>query len=231
MTTALVVEHIPAETAGALGSWLPEAGVELDFLRLHAGDPLPETLRHDALIVMGGPQSAYGTDAGQEAELALLRSALSANLPILGICLGAQLLAVAAGGEVTKNLAGPEYGHGLVLRTDVAAEDAFCRTVPFLPDVIHWHSDEISLLPPNAEVLCRGTHTENQAIRVGAKAWGLQFHIEVDETMVGRWAIADGVVAETVVPFPPDVDLERTWRPSVESFARIVKGGFAGTVL
>lgn len=231
MTTALVVEHISAETAGALGVWLPAAGVELDFVRLHRGEVLPASLTHDALVVMGGPQSANGTEAGQGDELVLIRDALRADRPMLGICLGAQLLAVAAGGQVTPNPAGPEYGHGLVLRTDAALEDPLLRTVPFLPDVIHWHSDEISSLPPGAEVLCRGTHTVNQAVRVGAKAWGLQFHVEVDEPMVRRWAEADGVAPETVVPFPSDVDLERTWRPAIENFARIVNGGFAGTVL
>jgi GMP synthase-like glutamine amidotransferase len=231
MTTALVIEHIVGETAGTLGDWLPAMGVELDFVRLHAGDVLPDVLRHDALVVMGGPQSAYETDSGQEAELALLAGTLRAGVPILGVCLGAQLLAAAAGGRVAPNPAGPEYGHGLVLRTDAAAEDPVFRPVPFLPDVIHWHSDEISVLPPSAEVLCRGTHTQNQAIRVGQKAWGLQFHVEVDEEMVRRWAQTDGVDTEALLPFPPDVDLERTWRPAIENFARIVKGGFAGAVL
>jgi len=231
MATALVVEHIVGETAGALGEWLPAAGVELDFVRLHAGDQLPQAVSHDALIVMGGPQSAYDTAAGQVEELALIADTLRAGTPILGICLGAQLLAVAAGGLVTRNPAGPEYGHGIVLRTDVAAEDPVFRTVPFLPDVVHWHSDEMSTLPPGADVLCRGTHTSNQALRAGAKAWALQFHVEVDEDMVRRWAQTDGVNEAYVLPFPPDVDLERTWRSAIDSFARIVKGGFAGISL
>jgi GMP synthase-like glutamine amidotransferase len=231
VTTALVIEHIVAETAGAMGEWLPAAGVELEFLRLHAGDRLPTQIRQDALIVMGGPQSAYDTDAGQEAELALLAATLRENTPILGICLGAQLLGAAAGGRVAPNPAGPEYGHGLVLRTDVAAEDPLFRSVPFLPDVIHWHSDEVAVLPPSADMLCRGTHTQHQAFRVGARAWALQFHIEVDEAMVARWADADGVEQALVLPFPEDVDLERTWRGSIEAFARIAKGGFAGVTL
>jgi GMP synthase-like glutamine amidotransferase len=142
-----------------------------------------------------------------------------------------QLLALAAGGRVARHPVGAERGFGLVRRADAAVDDPVFRTVPFLPDVVHWHSDEVNVLPPGAVALARGEHTEHQAIRVGANAWGLQFHVEVDETMLVRWAEADGLDPGFVVPFPAEVDLERTWRPSAESFARIVRGGFAGVSL
>lgn len=231
MATALVLEHIDGEDVGNLGPWLRDAGVELDVVRLQAGDPLPDEVRHDALIVMGGPQDAFGTDRGQRAEIGLLERVLAAGTPVLGICLGMQMLALAAGGQVTRHPKGPERGLGLVRRADVAAEDPLLRTAPFLPDVLHWHSDEVSVLPPGATPLCRGEHTEVQAFRVGASAWGLQFHPEVTEQMVARWARADGLDPADYVPFPADVDLERTWRPSAESFARVVRGGFTGVVL
>jgi GMP synthase-like glutamine amidotransferase len=231
MTTALVLEHIAGEDVGTIGGWLRDAGVDLEVCRLHRGDPLPSAVTQDALIVMGGPQDSYGTDAGQGAEIALIAGALEHHTPILGICLGMQLLALAAGGTVAKNQNGPERGFGLVRKADAASEDAFFRTVPFLPDVVHWHNDEVTELPPGAVALCRGEHTEHQALRVGANAWGLQFHIEVDEAMLLRWAAEDGLEPGFVVPFPVDVDLERTWRPSIEAFARIVRGGFAGVSL
>lgn len=231
MATALVLEHIAGEHVGALSGWLSDANVDIEICRLHADGQVPAAVRQDALIVMGGPQDAYGTDHSQQAELDLLAAALERGIPILGICLGMQLLALAAGGQVAPNPNGPERGFGLVRKADVAGDDPIFRTVPFLPDVVHWHSDEVSVLPPGAVPLCRGEHTEYQAIRVGSNAWGLQFHIEVDAAMLTGWALADGLDPGFVVPCPADVDLERTWRPSVEAFARIVRGGFAGASL
>lgn len=232
MARALVIEHISSEDAGAFARWLPEYGVELDVCRLHAGDTLPERITdHDALIVMGGAMDAYGDDGDQPVERALIARTVEAGVPFLGICLGAQLLALATGGSVERNPNGPEYGWSLVRKGDACADDPIMRGVPWLPDAIHWHSDEVSRLPPGAVPLLRGQHTEVQAFRVGATAWGIQFHPEVDEAMVARWADADGVARGLVLPFPADVDLDRTWRPMAEAFARVVRGGFAGVTL
>ncbi len=231
MARALVVEHIVGEDAGSLARWLPAAGLDLDVLRLHAGDRLPARLEHDALIVMGGSMDAFGDDGDQPAERALIGDVLVREVPFLGICLGAQLLALAAGGQVRRATNGPEHGWSLVRKADACADDPLLRTLPLLPDAIHWHSDEISALPAGAVPLLRGEHTEIQAFRVGPVAWGIQCHLEVDEEMVGRWADEDGVDRELVLPFPADVDLERTWRPVVEAFARVARGGFTGVTL
>lgn len=231
MTRALVVEHVAGEDAGAFGRWLPGAGVDLDVCRLHAGDALPEYVEHDALIIMGGPMDACGDDGHQAAERALITRVLAARVPFLGICLGAQLLALAAGGRVARNPRGPEYGWSLVRKADACADDPIFRGLPWLPDAIHWHTDEVSALPPGAVPLLRGEHTEIQAFRVGGRAWGIQPHPEVDEAMVARWADQDGVDRDLVLPFPADVDLERTWRPLADAFARVVRGGFPGVTL
>jgi GMP synthase-like glutamine amidotransferase len=231
MARALVVEHIASENAGAFARWLPDNGVELDVCRLHAGDRLPDHVEQDALIVMGGAMDAFGDDGDQPAERALIAKVLADGLPFLGICLGAQLLALAAGGKVERHPAGPERGWSLVRKGDACADDPIFRAIPWLPDAIHWHSDEVSVLPPGAVPLLRGEHTEVQAFRVGDRAWGIQFHPEVDEAMVARWADEDGVPRDEVLPFPDDVDLDRTWRPMAEAFARVVRGGFSGVSL
>lgn len=227
MARALVVEHVDGEDAGALARWLPAAGLELDVLRLHAGDPLPAQVAHDALIVLGGPQDA----ADLPDEIGFVGRALTAGVPVLGICLGAQLLALAAGGRVARSPNGVEYGWGLVGKGDACADDPILRTLPLLPDVVHWHRDEIADLPPAAILLLRGTHTPVQGFRVGPSAWGLQFHPEVDEAMIGRWARQDGIDADRVLPLPEDVDLERTWRPVADAFARVARSGFTGVTL
>lgn len=231
MARALVVEHVAGEDAGALARWLPAAGVELEVCRLHAGDLLPGRLDHDALVVLGGPMSAAGDDGHQPAERALVARAVADGLPYLGICLGAQLLALAAGGDVTPNPKGPERGWSLVRKADACADDPLFRGLVWLPDAIHWHHDEVSRLPDGAVPLLRGEHTEVQAFRVGDRAWGIQPHPEVDEAMVARWADDDGIDRDLVLPFPADVDLERTWRPLADAFARIVRGGFPGVTL
>lgn len=231
MARALVVEHVAGEDAGALARWLPEAGVHLDVCRLYEGDRLPERVEQDALIVMGGPMNATGDDGVQPAERALIARAVTDRLPYLGICLGAQLLALAAGGEVAPNPRGPERGWSLVRKADACADDPLFRGLVWLPDAIHWHADEVSRLPAGAVSLLRGEHTEVQAFRVGDRAWGIQPHPEVDEAMVARWADADGIARDLVLPFPGDVDLERTWRPLAEAFARLVRGGSPGVTL
>ncbi|HEX7355049.1 MAG TPA: type 1 glutamine amidotransferase [Mycobacteriales bacterium] len=231
MARALVVEHVAAEHPGALGRWLPDAGVALDVCRLHAGDRLPARVEQDALVVMGGPMDARGDGGDLPAERALIARAVADGLPYLGICLGAQLLALATGGEVRRNPNGPEHGWGLVRKGDACADDPLFRTLVWLPDAVHWHDDEVSALPAGAVPLLRGEHTEIQAFRVGGRAWGLQLHPEVDEAMVARWADDAGVPRDDVLPFPDDVDLERTWRPLAEAFARVVRGGFSGVTL
>ncbi len=231
MARALVVEFIAGEDAGALGRWLPAAGLDLDVVRLHAGDVLPERVEQEALVVMGGKQDAFGTGEGQSETIALLQGAIADDKAVLGVCLGAQLLALAAGGQVARNPNGPEQGWGLVRKGDACGDDPILRSLPLLPDVVHWHQDEISVLPPGAVPLLRNGATEVQGFRVGARAWGLQCHIEVDEAMVARWADEDGVDRDLVLPFPDDVDLERTWRPVAEAFARVARGGFTGVTL
>lgn len=231
MASALVVEHMEREGPGSLGRWLPAAGLELRPLRLWAREPVPTRVEHDALIVMGGPADAFDDDADQPAVRQLLRDAIDRSVPVLGICLGAQLLALAAGGAVGRSPKGPERGCGLVRRADAAASDPLLRHAPFLPDVVNWHRDEVTVLPPGAVSLCRGEHTEHQAFRVGATAWGMQFHPEVDEDTVAAWAAHDGVDPAAVLPFPADVDLEATWRPVMDGFARVARGLFTGVHL
>ena len=240
MGTALVIENDPTDDLRRLGDWLAEAELDVTVVRPHAGDELPETLDgHVALIVLGGDQSAYPDAGGQPgapwfpAVEGLLRKAVRHRVPTLGVCLGAQLLAAAHGGLVERSTSGPEIGPGLVARRDAADPDPLFKWVPLLPDVIQWHSDEITELPIGAVLLAASTRYPYQAFRLGDRAWGLQFHIECDVPMIEEWARSDvaaldelGYDAEAVVAATADIlpDVEEVWQPFAARFAALALG-------
>src|SRR5690606_18167727 len=116
---------------------------------------------------------------------------VSERLPTLAICLGAQMLAHAYGARVAVAEAGPEIGRRLVARRDAADSDPLFSQVPFTPDVIQWHFDEIVELPPGATLLAASPRYAHQAFRLGPRAWATQFHIEPTAAMIRRWAAKD----------------------------------------
>jgi GMP synthase-like glutamine amidotransferase len=157
----------------------------------------------------------------------LLRRAVQDEVPTLGICLGAQLLAVATGGRVEPNPDGPEIGAQLVAKRAVAATDPLFRSLPITPDVLQWHFDAVTVLPPGAQQLASSPGCQHQAFRLGRLAWGLQFHIETTPEIVREWADSDDYLqdeqrarvisrAESV-----DADLVEAWRPFAHAFAAV----------
>jgi GMP synthase-like glutamine amidotransferase len=235
----LVVQNDPTDDARRLGDWLTAAGVELVTSRPYDGEALPDDLTGaGGLVVLGGAQDAFETGglpgAPWFAELsALLRRAVNDGVPTLGVCLGGQLLAQACGGRVERSGHGPVIGPRLIARRDIAEKDPLFGPVPFTPDVLHWHSDEITVLPPGAVLLASSPSIPNQAFRIGSKAWGLQFHIECDTAMIAAWAAEDAATLEELGIDPQLVidrceavmdDVEYAWRPFAERFAALVKG-------
>ncbi|WP_426506664.1 type 1 glutamine amidotransferase [Dactylosporangium sp. McL0621] len=236
----LVVENDPSDGPGRLGDWLTEGGLQLQVVRPHAGEPLPETLDgYAALVVLGGEQDAFPDEAGERGAPwfgqldGLMRKAVRHRVPTLAICLGAQLLANAHGGTVERSAAGPEIGVRLVARRDVADNDPIFAAVPFAPDVFQWHRDEIVELPMHATLLAASTHYPVQAYRLGTAAWGLQFHIECDLRMFADWAM-EGVQTLVELDIDPVEMLERVegalddvadvWRPFAQRFAAVALG-------
>ncbi|HEU0104465.1 MAG TPA: type 1 glutamine amidotransferase [Mycobacteriales bacterium] len=228
---ALVVQHHPAEGPGLLADWLPAAGLELDVLRPYDGDPVPERVDADALVVLGGPYEAYDDTSAPwlAATKALLRAAVADRVPVLGVCLGAQLLAEAAGGVVEAGDSGPELGARLVAKRDVAGADPLVWDTPMSWICVQWHGDAITELPPGATLLASSTRYPHQMFRLGERAWGLQFHVEATAEMVRDWAAQDDELLAD-----PDLLLERTlgelpevaelWQPVLERFAAVVRG-------
>ncbi|MFJ2415704.1 glutamine amidotransferase-related protein [Streptomyces brevispora] len=189
--SVVVVQHVACEAPYAVATALTGAWLRVEVCRVWEGDPIPESLSGvEALVVMGGPMSARG-DSGfptREAELALLRAALAADVPVLGICLGAQLLAVAAGGVVRRGPE-PQIGWDDIGLSPGAGSDLLFADLPERLKVLHWHSDTMSL-PAGAVPLASSARYPVQAFRVRGSAWGLQFHLEADSAAVDAFVTA-----------------------------------------
>lgn len=231
----LVIQPDELDPIGPLGDWLTGAGAELD---VRGPGELPEnTSGYDGVVCLGGPMGA--TDDFDFPWLAdvrrLLAEATTRQLPTLAICLGAQLLAVATGGRVTKGPDGPEVGPLLVAKRDVGWQDPLFADLPFMPDVMQFHSDIVERLPAGAALLASATLYPNQAFRVGRCAYGLQFHIETTTELVERWAATAPGTAEFARPgdlehdrlVQAHADLEETWRPFAAQFVRLAAGELA----
>ncbi len=242
--TALVVTHHPDEGPGLLADWLPAAGVALRVLRPYDGDEVPEQVApYDALVVLGGPQAAYDDDGAPwlGPTKALLRAAVAADLPVLAVCLGAQLLAEALGGVVEPGADGPELGARLVGKRDVAGADPLVWDTPMSWVCVQWHWDAVTELPAGATLLASSPRYPHQMFRVGERAWGLQFHVEAGEELVRTWVAQQAAALADPGEDPDPADLaaladlaDRTvaelpevaalWQPVVERFAAVVHG-------
>jgi GMP synthase-like glutamine amidotransferase len=204
MPSCLVVQHVEPEGPYAIGDALAAAGVDVVRCRTYAGEPVPGRAGDfDGLVVMGGPMSAV-SDVGfptRRQEIALVADALDVALPTLGVCLGSQLLAVAAGGRVMAGRDGLEVGWARVRVDAAAADDPLFSTVPTELTVLHWHGDTYEL-PSGAVPLASSASYAQQAFRVGDRAWGLQFHVEVDQIAVDAFveAFGDDAVAAGTTP-------------------------------
>ncbi|MFB7588895.1 type 1 glutamine amidotransferase [Streptomyces sp. NPDC056169] len=190
----LVVQHEEDAGPGLVGDHLVRAGLRLDVVRAWQGEPLPEDLRgHAGLLVLGG--SVNCRDDGAAPWLprvrTLVREAVAGEVPLLGICLGGQIVADALGGSVVTRSRGPELGAVPLRRLAAADGDPVLGGVPEGARAAQWHWDEMDRLPAGAVPLLTGDDCPYQAFRVGPVGWGLQFHPEAESDTVARWAEAD----------------------------------------
>ncbi len=193
----LVVEHEAQCPPGWLGEWLVDAGADLDVRRPYAGDELPADLRdHGGLLVLGGEMGAHDDDTYPWLSdvKRLVGAATEDGTPVLGVCLGHQLVAVALGGEVVANPLGQQIGVLGVGWTDAAYDDrlfwqlaALGRDVP----AVQWNNDIVSRLPEGAVDLAHTPGGELQAVRFAPAVWGVQWHPEAGEEIIRPWADHD----------------------------------------
>ena len=184
----LVFQHVPYEPLGTLDPLLKEAGFRIRYVNF-GRDPhqRPSLDRYEALIVLGGPMNAHQIDTypNLATEVDVIREAVDAGMSVLGICLGAQLLAKALGGRVSRNDE-REIGWYDVELTDAGRTDPVISSFASTQTVFQWHEDGISL-PANVENLATSPASRVQAFRYGEHAYGFQFHLEVDASLVERW--------------------------------------------
>lgn len=186
-----VLQHVPQEPPGRIAMWALENGLGLERVRVWLDDPLPEAGELDGLVVLGGPMGVGDGDAHPwlEAELALIREAVDAGAPVLGVCLGAQLIAEALGGAV-EPMDEREVGVFEVQPTDVAGDHPLADTWPKRFGALHWHGDRFRA-PEQATVLAASKACDQQAFAVGEQVLGLQFHLELEPRDVQALAEAD----------------------------------------
>lgn len=226
-----VVEHEPGAPLGRMGDWLREQETEVVIHRPYAGDELPQGESLEALIVLGGQPGACDDERAPwlPSLRQLIRDVVDRNTPFLGICLGAQLLAVAAGGEVRRSQRGPEIGVVDVELTDHAAEDVLAGTLPTPYTGFSYHYDEVTRLPLNAVRLGGTADFPNQLFRIGSAAWGIQSHPEVEPAQFLSWMDRDPhglpaverALTRSKVKELDDV-LEGHGRAIARAFARVV---------
>lgn len=188
----LILKNVPTEGPGTMVEYLEGALIPFLEVELSGAEPVPTTGEYDALVVLGGPMGVYDAAAHPNVGPALgaIREALDAGRRVLGVCLGAQMMAHVLGAEVFKGPA-EELGWHPVELTQAGRED---RAMAALREgmgggpmtVFHWHGDTYDL-PAGAVRLAGSDMYEQQAFRMGDGAYALQFHIEATPTMVASW--------------------------------------------
>lgn len=190
------LKNMTHEAAGLLSSFAAREKIHYEIVDLHRGDEFPDVAPGQAMVILGGPDSANDITPKISSELAAIRKCLAAGIPCLGICLGLQLLVKAAGGTVFKNpvkeigFRDPSGGWFEIEKTELGKKDALLEGVPDTFKIFQLHGETVGLAPAMT-CLARGPFCENQIVKVQERVYGIQGHVELSEPMFEDWLAAD----------------------------------------
>tara|TARA_Y100001970_G_scaffold293708_1_gene442542 strand:+ start:2801 stop:3535 length:735 start_codon:yes stop_codon:yes gene_type:complete len=200
MKRLLVLQHLEREGPGLFSRIAKERGLGIYVFRLDLGHSLPILEEGDLVLILGGPMGVRDINDNKypwlSNEIEFIREALNKNIGIIGVCLGAQLLAYAAGGYVEELLGGsppqplPEIGWDYIFSASNSKINSLSSFLEEPMPVLHWHGDRI-LLPLNADLIASSNRCKEQFFKIGTLAFGLQFHIEITDEMVLKWINED----------------------------------------
>ena len=218
----LAFRHVPFEHLGRIEPELARRGIGIDYADLYLpGAAAPDPSRYAGLIFMGGPMSVNDGLPYLEQEAGWIAEAVEAGRPVLGVCLGAQLIAKALGARVYRN-AVKEIGWFDIELTGEGARDPLFTGAGPRETVFHWHGETFDL-PAGARWLASSADCPHQAFRVGANVYALQFHLEVTPEMIADWCAQDancGDMREVGTPIDPAKNAARLTELSHQVFGR-----------
>ncbi len=193
MKKILVFQHIERENPGFITDYVQDRGMELDLVALWGEYNMPKLGNYDALVVLGGPMGVYEEYPGKAEEIHALRNAIG-NMPVLGICLGAQLIAHALGAKVYPHIVNgkhiKEVGYYDVALTGEGRANKLFKGFESSFKVLQWHGDTFGI-PEGGKLLVEAQLCTNQAFSYGENTYGLQFHVEAPPKMVETWIHED----------------------------------------
>lgn len=232
MRKLLVFQHVPFEPLGTLTAQFKQAGFRIRYVNFDR-QPMQQVdvARYHGLVILGGPMSADQTRLHPHLlyEQQAVREAVARQIPTLGICLGAQLIAAGLGGKTVRGEA-VEYGWSEVTPTENAGDDPLFRHFEGTEKIYQWHTDTFTL-PRDAVLLASSPACAHQAFRVGDSVYGLQFHLEADRALIERWL---GTQSQLKGPEKQGVRIDAAeslretdvYLPRATSLARLVFGAF-----
>lgn len=186
MKPVYIFRHLEHEGPGYFADFLEQRHIPYTVIRIDQGDAVPESIVHaSALVFMGGNMSVNDPLPWIDQELALIRQAAAVNMPVLGHCLGSQLISKALGGSITANPV-KEIGWLDVEQMDNAVARTWCEGLPKRLLMFHWHGETFTL-PDGATHILKSQHCANQAFVIN-NMLGLQCHVEMTANMVVEWA-------------------------------------------